>query len=97
MCCRRDILRDILADLESSEGQGVAALTAAGVRVELGDGATAVTEFLRPYLKFRARGTPYVIVNQGETPHDELSSLRIDDDVGRVLPPAIEVLKKSSN
>jgi len=42
-------------------GQGVAALTAAGVRVELGDGATAVTEFLRPYLKFRARGTPYVI------------------------------------
>jgi NAD-dependent deacetylase len=43
------------------------------------------------------RGTPYVIVNQGETPHDGLSTLRIDDDVGRVLPPAIEALNKSSN
>jgi NAD-dependent deacetylase len=43
------------------------------------------------------RGTPYVIVNQGETPHDELSTLRIDDDVSRVLPPAIEALKSSQN
>jgi NAD-dependent deacetylase len=43
------------------------------------------------------RGTPYVIVNQGETPHDELATLRIDDDVGRVLPFAVELLKQSPN
>jgi len=38
------------------------------------------------------RGTPYVIVNQGETPHDELCTLRIDDDVGRVLPLTVAAL-----
>ena len=43
------------------------------------------------------RGTPYVIVNQGETPHDELASLRIDDDVAAVLPPALENLAKAVN
>jgi NAD-dependent deacetylase len=35
------------------------------------------------------RGTPYVIVNQGETPHDGLASLRLDCDVGDVLPGAV--------
>ena len=35
------------------------------------------------------RGTPYVIVNRGETAHDRLATLRIDDDVVRVLPAAI--------
>lgn len=35
------------------------------------------------------RGTPYVIVNRGETPHDRLASLRIDDDVVSVLPAAM--------
>lgn len=38
------------------------------------------------------RGTPYVIVNRGETPHDPLASLRIDDDVGSVLPAAVSAL-----
>jgi NAD-dependent protein deacetylase/lipoamidase len=38
------------------------------------------------------RGTPYVIVNQGETPHDEIATLRIDDDVGSVLVPAVQGL-----
>ena len=31
------------------------------------------------------RGTPYVIVNRGQTPHDRLATLRIDDDVVSVL------------
>lgn len=35
------------------------------------------------------RGTPYVIVNRGETAHDRLATLRIDDDVVTVLPAAI--------
>lgn len=42
-------------------GQGVARLRAAGVDVEVGDGASEITELLRPYLRFRASGRPYVI------------------------------------
>jgi NAD-dependent deacetylase len=38
------------------------------------------------------RGVPYVIINRGETPHDELCSLRIDDDVAGVLAPAVAAL-----
>jgi NAD-dependent deacetylase len=42
------------------------------------------------------RGTPYVIVNQGETPHDEIATLRIDDDVANVLPPVVAALSKAA-
>ncbi len=42
-------------------GPGVARLRAAGIAVEVGDGAGAVTELLRPYLRFRHSGRPYVI------------------------------------
>lgn len=38
------------------------------------------------------RGTPYVIVNQGETPHDALATLCIDADVGEVLASAVSLL-----
>ena len=38
------------------------------------------------------RGTPYVIVNRGETAHDRLRAvtLRIDGDVGEIIPAAID-------
>jgi NAD-dependent deacetylase len=38
------------------------------------------------------RGTPYVIVNRGETAHDRLRAvtLRIDGDVGEIIPTAID-------
>lgn len=35
------------------------------------------------------RGAPYVIVNRGETPHDDRAALRFSDDVTRVLPLAV--------
>ena len=35
------------------------------------------------------RGAPYVIINQGETPHDELAMLRFDADVSELLPKAV--------
>lgn len=38
------------------------------------------------------RGTPYAIVNRGETAHDALATLRIDDDVVSVLPAAVSAL-----
>lgn len=42
-------------------GPGVARLREAGIDVEVGDGAEAITALLRPYLKFRATNRPYVI------------------------------------
>ena len=42
-------------------GRGTALLRAAGITVEVGDGAEAATELLRPYLKHRQTGLPYVI------------------------------------
>ena len=41
-----------------------------------------------------AAGTPYVIVNRGPTDHDRIDgvTLRIEGDVGTVVPPAVERL-----
>ncbi len=43
-------------------GQGVAALRAAGIDVEVGVGATAVRRQLAPYVKHRATGRPWVLL-----------------------------------
>ena len=37
-------------------------------------------------------GAPYVIVNRGETAHDELATVRIEDDAVAVLPRIVEAL-----
>ncbi len=42
-------------------GRGIAALRSAGIRVAAGDGAEAAMELLRPYIKHRQTGRPYVI------------------------------------
>jgi diaminohydroxyphosphoribosylaminopyrimidine deaminase/5-amino-6-(5-phosphoribosylamino)uracil reductase len=42
-------------------GRGIAALREAGIAVETGDGVAAARELLRPYLKQRETGRPYVI------------------------------------
>ena len=42
-------------------GAGVAILRAAGIEVEVGDGAEEARTLLRPYLKHRQLGIPYVI------------------------------------
>lgn len=41
------------------------------------------------------RGIPYLIINQGPTEHDEIATLRIEADVGEVLPPAVTRLARS--
>jgi NAD-dependent deacetylase len=38
------------------------------------------------------RNVPYVVVNRGATPHDELATLKLDRDVDDVLPPAVRAL-----
>ena len=42
-------------------GLGIESLRTAGVEVEVGDGAAAATEQLRPYIKHRQTSRPYVI------------------------------------
>jgi len=36
---------------------------------------------------------PYVIINRGQTDQDDVATLKIDDDVTRVLPAAVETLQ----
>ena len=38
------------------------------------------------------RGVPYVIINQGQTDHDQIATLKIDADVVSALPPAVDAL-----
>ncbi len=38
-------------------------------------------------------GAKLVIINQGDTPLDELAQLRFQEKIGKILPPAIEQLK----
>lgn len=40
----------------------------------------------------RKRGAPYVIINQGDTEHDTIATLKIEDDVLRVLPDTVDAL-----
>lgn len=42
-------------------GHGIERLRAAGIDVDVGDGAEAIADLLRPYLKWRQAGLPYVI------------------------------------
>ncbi len=48
-------------------GRGVEMLRAAGVEVEVGDGAAEAEALLRPYLKHRETGRPYVIAKFAAT------------------------------
>jgi len=42
-------------------------------------------------------GAPYVIVNQGETEHDGVATLRIDGDVAETIGPAVRRLAEESS
>jgi NAD-dependent deacetylase len=42
------------------------------------------------------RRVPYVIINRGDTDHDELATLRLEGDVVELLPPAVAALGRSS-
>ena len=39
-------------------------------------------------------GSPYVVINRGETAHDGLATLRLDGDINEILPAAVEGLKR---
>jgi len=76
-----------MADLERAR----AASARADLIVALGS-SLVVTPAADVPLVGAERGTPYVIINRGETPHDELATLRIDADVESVFPVAVGLL-----
>jgi NAD-dependent deacetylase len=38
-------------------------------------------------------GAPYIVINRGETAHDDLADVRIDDDAVEVLPRIVKALR----
>lgn len=72
--------RDLVAAREASEE--------ADLVLALGSSLTVTPAADIPLFGVR-RGAPYVIVNQGETPHDALASLRFDANVSELLPKAV--------
>ncbi len=39
-------------------------------------------------------GAKFILINQGETPYDDVATIRIWDPIGQVLPPLVEKVKK---
>jgi diaminohydroxyphosphoribosylaminopyrimidine deaminase/5-amino-6-(5-phosphoribosylamino)uracil reductase len=64
------VARVVMAIADADEkvaGQGLAALQAAGIAVDVGVGAAAVTAQLAPYLKHRRTGRPWVVLKLAAT------------------------------
>jgi NAD-dependent deacetylase len=72
-----------------------AAAERADLVLSLGSSLTVTPAANVPLVAVR-RGTPYVVVNRGATPHDELATLKLDGDVDDVVPRAVLALKASA-
>jgi NAD-dependent deacetylase len=68
-----------------------AAAERADLVLSLGSSLTVTPAANVPLLAVRRR-VPYVIVNRGATPHDEVATVKIDMDVDAVIPRAVEKL-----
>jgi NAD-dependent deacetylase len=81
-------------DLERAE----AAAKVADLVVALGSTLSVYPAASIPLLAAN-RGEPYVIINRGPTEHDDLPevTLRLEGDVGEVLPPAVKAALTSSS
>ncbi len=72
-------------------GRAMAATRSADLVLALGSTLSVYPAAAIP-LEAAERGCPYVIVNRGPTDHDDYASLKIDDDVEAIVPPAIRQL-----
>jgi NAD-dependent deacetylase len=72
-----------------------AAAERADLVLSLGSSLTVTPAANVPLIAVRRR-VPYVIVNRGVTPHDEVATLKIDMDVDAVVPPAVHALSASA-
>ena len=58
-------------------------------------GSSLVVEPAASLVRLALRyGARVVLVNQGETPYDEVVTLRVWTGIGDVIPPAVERLKQ---
>jgi NAD-dependent deacetylase len=71
--------------------RAVAAAERADLVLALGSTLSVHPAASIPLVAARA-GAAYVVINRGETDHDGLATLKIDDDVAAVLPPALDAL-----
>jgi NAD-dependent deacetylase len=69
-----------------------AAAERADLVLSLGSSLTVTPAANVPLVAVRRR-VPYVVVNRGATPHDELATVKLDVDVDEVLPPAVAALR----
>ena len=46
-------------------------------------------------LRVLENGAPYVVINRGETAHDQIATLRLDGDIGEILPDIVLQLKSA--
>jgi NAD-dependent deacetylase len=72
-----------------------AAAERADLVLALGSSLTVTPAANVPLVAVRRR-VPYVVVNRGATPHDELATLKLDWDVDDVVPPAVAALAGGS-
>ncbi len=72
-------------------GRAIAASRSADLVLSLGSSLVVTPAADLPLYGARA-GAPYVVVNQGETPHDAIATLKIDGDVSEILPAALRLL-----
>jgi NAD-dependent deacetylase len=72
-----------------------AAAERADLVLSLGSSLTVTPAANVPLVAVRRR-VPYVVVNRGATPHDELATLKLDMDVDDVIPPAVRALAASA-
>jgi NAD-dependent deacetylase len=71
-----------------------AAAERADLVLSLGSSLTVTPAANVPLVALRRR-VPYVVVNRGATPHDEIATLKLDMDVDDVVPPAVHALRSS--
>ncbi len=78
-----------------NEGVLQAAFAAAeGADLALSLGSTlSVNPACRIPERVATLGRPYVVINRGETDHDRLASLRLEGDVGEILPTSVAALQ----
>ncbi len=72
--------------------QAFAAASTADLAVSIGSTLEVQPASLVP-LRVLEKGAPYVVINRGETAHDQIATLRLDGDINEILPDALEQLK----
>ncbi|NNE67600.1 MAG: hypothetical protein HKN33_13635 [Pyrinomonadaceae bacterium] len=78
---------------ETEVARAFAAAAEADLAISIGSTLEVQPASLVP-LQVVENGMPYVVINQGETAHDRLATLRLEGDVNKILPDAVAGLRE---